>query len=224
MQASEQSADREDESGELPLDELLDDRQIPYYDDDDDDDEASSKEETASEDAFTFSAVFCRWGNCRKMFKTGTYLCIDVKLFMAHIERDHIDLLPVEDGEKVQCLWGFNLCHKEIAREEILEHVEEHFMKDEDTLDAYPDSTPTPEQWVYCLWKECRQVFVDQDIGNIWWGHIWAHVQEDYGPTDATTKIPCEWIGCESSEEFGSRTIAQHTKKHLRDNMQFNIS
>ena len=201
----------------LPLDELLYGSQVPY------DDDESSEEETTPDDSSSFitSVVHCRWDNCRKMFKAGTYLCIDAGLFMSHIERDHVDPVHLDDGATIPCLWKLNECLEEVSREEILDHVKKHFKEDEYTRDAYPDPTLAPEQWVYCLWQDCGKVFADQDIGDIWGHHVWGHIQEEYEPTDATTKIACEWNGCEEDpeQEFGSRTIAQHVKKHLRDGM-----
>lgn len=216
----------EGETRALPLDELLDYGQIPHYEDDE-----SSEDEITTDHSSTISdcpqprIVYCRWDNCRKIFRAGTYLCIDVKLFMEHIKRDHIDPMHLEDGEIVQCLWGSNESHDGVAREEILEHVEEHFRKDEDTIDAYADVTLTPKQWVYCLWRDCGKMFVDQDVEDIWAYHIWDHIEEDYAQADETAMIQCEWKGCEDDledpEECESTTIAEHVKKHLTDDMRY---
>jgi hypothetical protein len=219
MQASERF-DCEDESGELPLDRFLDYSQIPYYYDD----ESSEEEIVAIDDSRSVtSIVCCHWYNCRKMFKAGTYLCTDVELFMDHIKRDHINPLQLEGGDRVQCLWGFNRCHEEIAGEDYLKHVEEHFKEDEYTREAYPNPTLAPKQWVYCLWQGCHEMFADRDAGEIWWDHVWwDHMQDEGEEMDVVAKIPCEWKECEGSEEgFEPEAIAEHVQKHLGDAMRY---
>lgn len=232
MQASVEKVNREHKSGKLPLDSLLNCNQIPHCDDDDEEDDVSSEEGTVVlDDSPSTSVVYCRWYNCRKMFKAGTYLCADVELFMDHIKRDHINPVHVEEGGKVQCLWEFNRCHEEIAGEDILKHVEEHFKNDEYTREAYPNPTLAPKQWVYCLWKGCHKLFVDRDVGEIWWNHIWwDHILEpddddsddDGGDTDATAGAPCEWTDCEDWEkDCGLAVVARHVQKHLADEMRY---
>ena len=216
MQANPQFYGGHTDTTTLPLDEFLDVDQVrPYYYDDE-----SSEEETAPADSSIIPVVFCRWYNCRKMFKAGTYPCIDAEHLMSHIEYDHINSVQVEDEPDVECMWKFNQCLQRIARKDILKHVEAHFLTNEDR--AYPEPKPEPKQWVYCLWKNCRDVFADQDITDIWKYHVWEHIQDDHGLMDATTKIACQWEGCEESDhEFGSKTIAQHAKKHLEDNLRY---
>ena len=216
----------EDATAGLPLDEYL----ILPSDDDD-----SSEEEVATDDSPAISVVYCRWGSCRKMFKPGVYLSIDLEYYKDHIKRDHVNPIHMGAKGKVKCLWEFNQCNQEISSDEILGHVQKHFEQDENTRDAYPDPTLTPKQWVYCLWGGCGKLFANQEIENILWGHI----MKEHVPHDVTTGIKCEWIGCEYAEEEEEEekekeeedlepttliSITSHVEMHLGNEIHFGIT